>query len=76
MPPITHSDKGKNKGNGRDERLYRDTVKNLKPIVDGVGDCVEVDFYPRNVRRYAYEDGREILIRRTGTKLWSIWLKS
>ena len=47
----------------------------LEPVVDGKGECLEVDFCPEDVRHYGYLEGAEFIVRQVSTTKWRVWRK-
>lgn len=57
------------------EEVFR-RARQLSPInANGVGDCLEVDDDPSDIRRIGYKTGYKFFIRKVENKLWRIWLK-
>lgn len=50
-------------------------AKELNPIEQGFGDCIESDFDPSGARQCCYDKGILLIIRQISMTKWRIWRK-
>lgn len=48
-------------------------ARNLRISINKLGDCLEVDIDPENIRKYGYGLGTRFVIRQVTYNKWRIW---